>query len=71
MSMKKIFFLVFAAAMFIGCAKVDRSYRNRIPESYNVIVIDSCEYVHSKYTYGIAHKGNCRYCEERRRKRLE
>lgn len=40
---------------------------------YNVIEIDSCEYIilHSR-TYGqmyvtsITHKGNCKYCKERR-----
>ena len=32
-------------------------------KSYNVIVIDSCEYV-TRF-YKLAHKGNCRFCKER------
>lgn len=35
-----------------------------------VIVIDSCEYVRWG-AYGFAHKGNCKYCAERRRKEYE
>ena len=35
---------------------------------YTVIVFDSCEYIkyrtHNGY-YGVAHKGNCKYCKER------
>lgn len=37
---------------------------------YEVIVIDSCEYIYI-YGYsrvGITHKGNCKFCEERRRR---
>ena len=31
--------------------------------SYDVIVIDSCEYV-TRF-HNLAHKGNCRFCKER------
>lgn len=33
------------------------------------VVIDSCEYI-SGYNR-LAHKGNCRFCKERRQKELE
>lgn len=36
---------------------------------YKIIVIDSCEYVTSIYRGGICHKGNCRFCEERKQKK--
>lgn len=37
------------------------------------IEYDGCEYVITEYDrgYSIAHKGNCKYCEERRRLREE
>ena len=43
---------------------------------FHVIVIDSCEYLISSYygyggngSYGyMSHKGNCKYCAERRKK---
>lgn len=42
---------------------------------YIIMVIDSCEYIRNE-TYGIGnyvytHKGNCRFCAERRRKEIE
>ena len=36
--------------------------------SYRVIEIDSCEYVQSAHQ--LAHKGNCKYCAERRKQEL-
>lgn len=33
-----------------------------------VIRIDSCEYI--QYSYGFAHKGNCRFCAERNRRMI-
>ena len=35
----------------------------------NVVVIDSCEYI--QWGYGLTHKGNCKFCEERRAKEYE
>ena len=42
---------------------------------YIIMVIDSCEYIRNE-TYGIenyvyTHKGNCRFCAERRRKEIK
>lgn len=44
---------------------------------FNTIVIDSCEYLkrddamgYQGYGY-FSHKGNCRFCKERRQKELE
>ena len=34
-----------------------------------VVVIDSCEYI--KWGYGLTHKGNCKFCEDRRRQEKE
>ena len=41
---------------------------------FNVVVIDSCEYVGKSiggYTGILAHKGNCQYCAERRKQELK
>lgn len=37
-------------------------------QQFTLITIDSCEYLIGDYDRGrmIAHKGNCRFCEERR-----
>ena len=51
-------------------------------KGYNVIVVDDCEYIvktidTDKYCRSatqsgyLAHKGNCRFCKERRQKELE
>lgn len=36
---------------------------------FNVVKIDSCEYIESLYR--LAHKGNCKYCAERRKQELK
>ena len=69
--MKKIIILTLAALMMVGCGKYV-AYRI---EGVQISVIDSCEYIKC-YTYGIgaytySHKGNCRFCKERRQKELE
>lgn len=70
----KIYYLLLLVMMFLmsSCGKSPRTEKDSVLE-YDVIEIDSCEYimVRSK-TYGIdvyvtsiAHKGNCKYCQER------
>ena len=48
---------------------------NNIPEekissksNIRYCVIDSCEYI--SWGHGLAHKGNCRFCEQRRMKEI-
>lgn len=64
--------LALTALMMVGCdeRQPDGTYINT-HKTYRVYVIDSCEY------YGVldcgngnflAHKGNCRYCQQRMRK---
>lgn len=48
----------FVAVIFIGCNQ----------EQHPTIIIDGCEYVRDHNS--LAHKGNCRQCEERLRKTL-
>lgn len=73
--MKKIILLALAALMMVGCkyqtdAEIEEAERLN---GFNIVVIDSCEYLKKDETrvnqgYGyFAHKGNCRFCAERRK----
>ena len=65
--MKKLILLVFTALMIVGCdeKQPDGTYK---PCYHRTYITDSCEYIglatSSQYDY-LAHKGNCRFCEER------
>ena len=69
--MKKILLFAIAAFMMVGCS--DES----VTDNLNTIVVDSCEYLYKEVpTSGgpyaaMAHKGNCRFCKERRQKELK
>ena len=71
--MKKVILLALTALMMVGCehrtdAEIEEAERLN---GFNIVVIDSCEYLHKRVTAGyagygfMAHKGNCRFCEER------
>lgn len=52
-------------------------YQNRW-KGYKVIIVDDCEYIVKTTDFKsatqsgyLAHKGNCRFCKERRQKELE
>ena len=65
--MKRIILFALAALMMVGCmkeGKVDRS-------EFVIVELDSCEYIKWNASYGYQHKGNCRFCKERRQKELE
>ena len=63
-------------AMVVTClCSCEPTRKTRTIESvggtyFDVIVIDSCEYVISDSGYKgyMAHKGNCKYCEQRRKR---
>ena len=59
--------LAFASLMMVGC-KVENG------SVYTTTTIDSCEYIIQGSLLnkaGVTHKGNCRFCKERRQKELE
>ncbi len=68
--MKKLL-LVVITIILIGCYRYnpDGSINLSSAIGMEVLVIDSCEYI-SAYS-GLAHKGNCKYCRERRKKELK
>ena len=80
--MKKSILLALTALMMVGCdkiskeikevEKVQQTRKTAIPEWHNqIVIIDSCEYISEETRGLIEHKGNCRFCKERRQKELK
>ena len=67
--MKKIILLAFTALIMVGCSKVKYTKRQITTQDVGVFEYDSCEYI-TIYS-GVSHKGNCRFCKERRQKELK
>ena len=71
--MKNIILLALTSLMMVGCVEKDSNGHIAINtdngNNPKISIIDSCEYVN--WGYGLAHKGNCRFCKERRQKELE
>ena len=69
--MKKILLFAVAALMMVGCdyQKPDGSYDTSKSLRMQTVVIDSCEYIEGYHR--LAHKGNCRFCKERRKQELK
>lgn len=70
--MKKIILLLMVITSITACDEYnpDGSYKTDTPAgTYITIKIDSCEYVCTHYC--LAHKGNCKYCAERRKQELK
>ena len=71
--MKKIFLLALTALMMVGCFNDNDEYKapyknggfkaHMVGADMCTVVIDSCEYIGTRFQ--LAHKGNCRFCEER------
>lgn len=74
--MKAIQFLLFIPVIiFVGSLIYILYPTNTNARTYNTsgfktVTIDSCEYI-NYYNKTIVHKGNCRYCIERRKAVLE
>ena len=68
--MKKLILLALTAIMMAGCVEVEHQ-KNADVRGCEILVIDSCEYVRVLYTSFFAHKGNCKYCAERRKQELK
>ena len=66
--MNKLILLALTAFM-IGCGDYQGKQGKLAIAGYSDIEIDSCQYI---IGYNVlAHKGNCKYCTERRKKELE
>ena len=71
--MKKIILLVLTALIMVGCLSDQREAEVYEKNGFATLTFDSCEYVFKAAGYKgfLAHKGNCRFCKERRQKELE
>ena len=77
--MKTIILLALTTLMVVGCKyKTDAEIEEaKHLDGFNIVVIDSCEYLEKSDAIGyqgygyFAHKGNCRFCAERRKKELK
>ena len=75
--MKKIILLALTALMMVGCEYKNDAEREeeKLLNGFNLVVIDSCEYLQKENWYHgycyFAHKGNCRFCKERRQQELK
>ena len=67
--MKKLLLLALTAIMMVGCdEETDKSTKL---VQFKVLQIDSCEYLKIDGFYGFSHKGNCKFCAERRKQELK
>lgn len=70
--MKKIILLALTALMMVGCA--EKSTQPIEFSDARTYIVDSCEYVGKgigSLAGTLAHKGNCRFCAERRKQELD
>lgn len=72
-TIKKSILLSLTALMMVGCISDDEEAKIYENDGFATLTYDSCEYVFkvSGYKGFLAHKGNCRFCKERRQKELE
>lgn len=74
--MKRRLFLVQLASMalialtMVGCGEYEGKNQESVAlTGYSDVEIDSCQYIIGYMV--LAHKGNCRFCKERRQKELK
>ena len=66
--MKKIILLAFITLMMAGCNPPPDYQRI---DKWQILELDSCEYIQADGYHGYVHKGNCRFCRERMQKELK
>ena len=75
--MKKLIVLALIAVIMAGCIEKKDNGEPILSDYYNehsvdnpyLQVLDSCEYI--CWNGRMSHKGNCKFCKERRQKELE
>lgn len=67
--MKKYIFILLTIIL-VSCSdnKTGSTYSTGNGSGFHVIIIDSCEYIDGPYR--LAHKGDCKFCKERRLKEM-
>lgn len=71
--MKKIILLAITVLLLVGCSNQNNIAKSVEEGDFSTIEYDSCEYLlRIGVSHGyLAHKGNCRFCKERRQKELK
>lgn len=69
--MKKVILLMLATLAIVSCEYKTNAEREEAKRlcGFNIVIVDSCEYLIKEETSGysyFAHKGNCRFCKERK-----
>jgi len=69
---RNLLYILLTCVLCVGCSLPDQREvaESRANERYEIIVIDSCEYIFMSNNpmdgdMAITHKGNCKYCTER------
>ena len=62
--MKKLIIFALSALIMAGCF-TDGEEIHKSSRVFADIIYDSCEYVLSNAAERMAHKGNCKFCEQR------
>lgn len=67
--MKKYIFILLTIIL-VSCSdnKTVNTYSTKTDSGLSTIIIDSCEYINGFNR--LAHKGNCKFCKERREKEI-
>jgi len=68
--MKKIILLTLTVLMMVGC-RYKRTDANIIEASGAMIIVDKHNLDSCEYYPGYGHKGDCRFCKERRKQELK
>lgn len=70
--MRKAILIIIASLMLTACneTRKTKTIDNISGTAFDVIEVDSCEYIIGSAGYKgyMAHKGNCKYCEQRTKK---
>ena len=71
--MKKIFYVCICILALASCIEDPNYTKGKETDAFRVVEFDSCEYVFRECGHQgfLAHKGNCKYCQERMRKLLK
>lgn len=69
MSKKKLLAIASTLLLITACDERQRVVESNDLRHWEVIEIDSCEYIYGKRGYSsvLVHKGNCKYCEKRKK----
>lgn len=71
--MKKLILLLTLTFVMCGCVPTNEDGSLKLDtgnmNNPHIVIVDSCEYI--RWNYGFTHKGNCKFCSERRKKEQE